>query len=236
MTETANLALPLLSPAQAQKHVTVNEALSRLDGVVQLRLIAVDQDIPPVAPNAGDAYGIGANPQGLWAGQAGRIALFLNGGWEFVTPKRGFRALILDQGVGAIFDGLAWRLGGVTLSPAGASLNFAQDTLEVDLAGAGPITSAPIFPERALGLGVTGVVIEAITGSASAWSLGVAGDPARFGSGIGLGLGAWVNGPQAPVVYWGGAALVITPEGGDFASGRLRLVAHYATLSLPDFV
>jgi hypothetical protein len=36
MTETANLALPLVQPAQAQKHVTVNEALARLDGLTQL--------------------------------------------------------------------------------------------------------------------------------------------------------------------------------------------------------
>ena len=33
---TARLGLPLLQPAQAQKHVTVNEALMRLDGLVNL--------------------------------------------------------------------------------------------------------------------------------------------------------------------------------------------------------
>ena len=35
MTDTANLLLPLLQAAQAQKHVTVNEALLRLDALVQ---------------------------------------------------------------------------------------------------------------------------------------------------------------------------------------------------------
>ena len=36
--DTAKLGLPLLAPAQAQKHVTVNEALMRLDGMVDLVL------------------------------------------------------------------------------------------------------------------------------------------------------------------------------------------------------
>ncbi len=35
MTDTTRLGLPLLAPAQAQKHVTVNEALGRLDAVVR---------------------------------------------------------------------------------------------------------------------------------------------------------------------------------------------------------
>ena len=34
--ETVNLALPYILSAQAQKHVTHNEALRRLDGMVQL--------------------------------------------------------------------------------------------------------------------------------------------------------------------------------------------------------
>ncbi len=36
--ETTQLKLPLLQASQAQKHVTVNAALMRLDGLAQLRL------------------------------------------------------------------------------------------------------------------------------------------------------------------------------------------------------
>ena len=36
MARTAQLDLPLVAPSQAQKHVTVNEALARLDAVAQL--------------------------------------------------------------------------------------------------------------------------------------------------------------------------------------------------------
>ena len=36
MTNTPNLALPYLATAQAQKHITVNEALSLLDTLAQM--------------------------------------------------------------------------------------------------------------------------------------------------------------------------------------------------------
>ena len=38
MTDTVQLGLPLVQAAQAQKHVTVNEALARLDGLVLLSI------------------------------------------------------------------------------------------------------------------------------------------------------------------------------------------------------
>ncbi|WP_198020754.1 hypothetical protein [Roseicyclus elongatus] len=62
----------------------------------------------------------------------------------------------------------------------------------------------------------------------------MAGDAARYGSGLGLAVNSWVNGPGAPQVYWSPTALEITATGGDFAGGTLRLVAHFANLSLPD--
>lgn len=43
---TPRLALPYLMPAQAQKHVTHNEALRMLDALVQLRLEGFDATTP----------------------------------------------------------------------------------------------------------------------------------------------------------------------------------------------
>ena len=42
MVKTANLELPLVQAAQAQKHVTVNEALALLDAAAQLRLASIN--------------------------------------------------------------------------------------------------------------------------------------------------------------------------------------------------
>ena len=48
MTDTPRMSLPLLAPAQAQKHVTVNEALARIDALTHLTLASVSLTVPPV--------------------------------------------------------------------------------------------------------------------------------------------------------------------------------------------
>ena len=73
MVDTANLALPLLAAAQSQKHVTHNEALLRLDALIQIAVLAMSQNTPPATPNAGDRYVIGTAPSADFSGQAGRI-------------------------------------------------------------------------------------------------------------------------------------------------------------------
>ena len=57
MTETPTLKLPLLQPSQAQKHVTVNEALVLLDGVAQLSLASTTVIDPPAVVE-GACYGV----------------------------------------------------------------------------------------------------------------------------------------------------------------------------------
>ena len=58
---SSNLALPYLSPSQAQKHITHNEALQILDAVVQLAVLASDLGTPPAAVNTGARYIVGAS-------------------------------------------------------------------------------------------------------------------------------------------------------------------------------
>ena len=45
--ETSNLLLPYILAAQAQKHVTHNEALRKLDALVQISVIDRDLAAPP---------------------------------------------------------------------------------------------------------------------------------------------------------------------------------------------
>jgi len=100
------LGLPFLMAAQAQKHVTHNEALLRLDQVTQLVLQGLDATDPPVDPDEGQVWALGAAPTGAWAGQGGDLALWFDGGWLFVTPAPGWQA-----GFGTelrVFDGAAW--------------------------------------------------------------------------------------------------------------------------------
>ena len=59
-----NLSLPYLAPAQAQKHVTHNEALTLLDAVVQLAVASRSQSEPPVDPAPGARYIVPAGATG----------------------------------------------------------------------------------------------------------------------------------------------------------------------------
>lgn len=79
MDETTNHLLPYILAAQAQKHVTHNEALRTLDALVQLAVVDRDLDTPPAAPDEGARYIVGASPTGEWAGHQGMPARFLPG-------------------------------------------------------------------------------------------------------------------------------------------------------------
>jgi len=122
MAETGNLGLSLLEAAQSQKHVTVNEALSRLDGICQMVLSGVEVTAPPGTVSG--VWAIGAGASDAWFGQDGRIAIASNGGWEFVTPKPGWKAHVESESADAVYDGTGWVLHAKTLSPSGAGILF----------------------------------------------------------------------------------------------------------------
>ncbi|MFN7002557.1 MAG: DUF2793 domain-containing protein [Roseinatronobacter sp.] len=89
---TARLSLPYILPAQAQKHVTHNEALARLDLLVQLVVEAFGATEPPSTPAEGQIWALGATPSGPWTGQADRLAIWQGGDWLFLSPQDGWRA------------------------------------------------------------------------------------------------------------------------------------------------
>ena len=90
--ETASLALPYTAAAQAQKHVTHNAALKKLDGIVQLAVEASGATSPPGSPAEGDRYLLGASPTGVWAGEGGKLAVYVDGAWWFAAPAIGWLA------------------------------------------------------------------------------------------------------------------------------------------------
>lgn len=110
MSDTsANLSLPFIQPSQAQKHVTHNEAIARLDVLTQLAVVAFDAVTPPATPADGATYALGAAPEGAWAGQGGTIAAFLNGGWVFITPRAGWIAVAADTSRLRVMTATGWK-------------------------------------------------------------------------------------------------------------------------------
>ncbi|MBA3909837.1 MAG: hypothetical protein C0524_08080 [Rhodobacter sp.] len=118
--DTTILSLPLILPAQAQKHVTHNEALVQLDLIVQLAVINRTLTTAPALAVVGDRHIVAAGATGVWAGQSGRIALLSETGWQFTQPLPGWRAHVLSEGQTAVFDGLAWE------TPADGPLSVTQ--------------------------------------------------------------------------------------------------------------
>ncbi len=113
MSDTLNLALPYLAASQAQKHVTHNEALTLLDGLVQLSVKSRVVAAPPGSPIDGDRYLLPASPTGAWVGQAGRIALRMDGAWRFLAAKEGWTLWVDDEDTSLTFNGAAWNAPGV---------------------------------------------------------------------------------------------------------------------------
>jgi hypothetical protein len=102
------LSLPYIMPAQAQKHVTHNEAIRLLDLMVQMTVADRTRSEPPATPAIGARHIVGPSPAGDWAGQAGRIALREENAWAFFAPQEGWRAQVLAEGRDVVFDGTAW--------------------------------------------------------------------------------------------------------------------------------
>jgi Protein of unknown function (DUF2793) len=107
-TRTPRLDLPFIAAAQAQKHVTHNAALERLDTVVQLTVQGVGVVVPPAAPQEGEVWALGSIPVGVWAGQAHSLATRAGGGWTHVAPRPGWRAWDLADAVLRVWTGSAW--------------------------------------------------------------------------------------------------------------------------------
>ncbi|SPH17633.1 hypothetical protein DEA8626_01157 [Defluviimonas aquaemixtae] len=235
MSSTNQLGLPLVQPAQAQKHVTVNEAMARLDGLVMLSLASRSVALPPAAIADGACYGVPSGAVNEWSGHDGRIAIGANGGWDFADPKRGWRATILDEGVQALHDGSDWRAGMVTLSPSNAGLAFGVAETDHSIsAGTVSLTTA-IIPANSVVIGATARVVTAITGSLSSWSLGNPGAVGRYGSGLGLGAGSFARGVLAqPTAFYSPEAMQLDAAGGNFAGGSVRIAVHFMQIALPD--
>ena len=94
---TELLGLPCIMPAQAQKHVTHNEALRRLDALVQLAVRSRSLTAPPPAPAPGERHIVAAGAGGAWAGHDGEIAAWLDGAWTFFAANAGWRAWLEDE-------------------------------------------------------------------------------------------------------------------------------------------
>ena len=233
MSETPRLGLTYLESGQAQKHVTVNEALARIDVLAAPAAASRSFATPPTDAAEGALHVVGPNAAGDWAGADGSLAAKLNGGWALRPPEAGRRLWIVDEGREIVFDGVAWREGSA-VAACGAAIGMRVIAIDHPVASGGASETLPFIPDKAVVVGVTGRVLETLEGVAT-WRLGAPGAADRYGSGIGAEAGAHVVGVTGqPTAYFGGSGLRLEPEGGAaFSTGLVRLCAHVIEIQPP---
>lgn len=238
MSETAQLRLPLVMPSQAQKHVTVNEALTKLDAFAQLRLSSFTVQVPPDSPLPGESYAIPPQAEGAWSGRSGEIATFVNGGWLFTAPQAGWKAWDMQGGLMRTFDGVDWIEGAVTFGVGGSASQWMVTEHEHAVTPGTTNLTAFTLPAPALVLGVTGRVVVPMTGAGLAsWKLGVPDSDNRYGSGLGIGLNSYLIGlTGSPLAYYSPTPLLVSGVGGALSDGVIRLALHYIEIRVPRAV
>jgi hypothetical protein len=108
MTDTTNLGLPCIEAAQAQKHVTHNDALRIFDALVQIAVVDRDLSTPPALAEEGQRWIVASGGTDTWSGRDNAIAAWQDGGWQFYAPKAGWLAYAADEGVLLVWNGGAW--------------------------------------------------------------------------------------------------------------------------------
>ncbi len=148
-TATPRYQLPYLVVSQAQKEITHNEALLRIDALLQPMVEAVAATPPAIqtGTQAGKCWLVGTGAAGEWAGKQGQIACWNGSGWSFVAATEGLRlrnkALACDMIYTASGAGSGWQ------TPA--AINNATGGTVVDIE-ARLILNQLLFTLRGLGI------------------------------------------------------------------------------------
>ncbi len=116
---TPRFALPQLFVAQAQKELTINEALARIDGLLH-PAVEGEANAPPASPADGASWIVGTAPSGDWSGHAGQIALRQAGNWLFAAPSVGMVVFDKAAGCSARFEG-GWQRAAAIAAPTGGT-------------------------------------------------------------------------------------------------------------------
>ncbi len=243
---TPNLSLPYLAAAQAQKHVTVNEALDALDGLVQLSVISASLSAPPGSPVEGDRYIVASGATGALAGWDASVAQFSGGAWHRLIPQTGWLVWDAASSQLLVWTGSAWtgldaamgllaRASSVRVAegPAGAATDMVVvEELFSGLSGASA-TSTVTIPNRAIVLGVSTRTVTAITG-ASSYDCGISGETSKFGGSLGAAQNSTNVGVIGPQAFYSATPIVLTANGGSFTGGAVRIAIHYLLPTAPQ--
>ena len=225
MSSTGRLGLPYIVTGQAQKEITHNDGLNRLDAFVT-PVVSEITNAPPVSPTVGDVVIVGTSGSGDFYGKDNQLAQYLTGGWVFYTPFKWMDAVVEDIDSRMTYNGTTWVAFNLIMKDSGEYLRVESWQEDVDLSTDSE-TSTDI-PDRASVLAVNTRVITAITGTVTTFGVGVSGDTSRYGNGIGKGADSTNIGMSYhPVTYYSDTPVLLTPDSGAFSTGVVRINVQY---------
>lgn len=231
MTSTSRLSLPVIEAAQAQKHVTHNEALVLLDALTQLTVESRVLTAPPGSPAEGACYIPASSATGAWNGWDEQIAVY-SGGWFRIVPQPGLKAWVRAERLTVTYEDGVWR-DGIALTAHGGRVTLRAKEEELTLTGAFVETAdAAFIPDRAIVLGVSSRTTLAITGATS-YGVGVASDVTKFGNLLGVALHSTNIGVIGPAGFYADTKVRVTANGGSFTAGKVRLAIYFMEMSAP---
>ncbi|MVZ97775.1 DUF2793 domain-containing protein [Sphingorhabdus sp. IMCC26285] len=123
LLQTARFDLPLLAVSQAQKEVTHNEALVKIDAllhsVAEARLSS-----PPVLADEhiGQCWLIGDAATGDWIGKSDQLAIWIGNDWRFISPAEGMNLRLKAPNSDAVFTRGNWIFAPTIVDPAGGAV------------------------------------------------------------------------------------------------------------------
>ena len=125
---SARLGLPYLAAGQLQKHVTLNEALTRLDALTQTAVISRSTAAQPAAPADGALYILPTGATGAdWAGRPeGSLMRAEAGGWLVVAAPDGLLAVVLDSDEVLVRRAGVWAPVSTSAEPVTALQNLTR--------------------------------------------------------------------------------------------------------------
>ncbi|MGB3147951.1 MAG: hypothetical protein WBA91_09390 [Paracoccaceae bacterium] len=123
----------------------------------------------------------------------------------------------------------------MTLSPNNAGMAMKVVQVDQSLSAGAQVLTGNIIPANSVVVGATARVLTAISGTLTSWELGNPGAAGRYGTGLGLGAGAFARGVLGqPSAFYSPTPMQLDAVGGDFATGTVRIAVHYLEISLPD--
>jgi hypothetical protein len=130
MTDIASARhqLPFMAVAQAQKEMTLNEALLTMDALLH-PVVEAELSVPPTITQGtqhGKCWLVAAVPSGVWNDKSAHIAYWTGFGWRYYPPVEGMRirnnSLMAEQ----IWLSGVWMTPAVIADPVGGAVVDAE--------------------------------------------------------------------------------------------------------------